>query len=339
MNEKWLTVAIVLVVVGVVLFCGVMTALHWDFTKLSIDRYEENRYDLQEEYEHIAVLTGEADVEFRFTDRADTAVICYEKQTQKHRVFVENGTLTVRLQDAKKWYHYIGISFGMPRVTVELPRKDYGNISVQTNTGKIAMEQFTALQVELAVSTGKVTVQDLNCAGDFSVRVSTGNVLLTNVRCANFVSEGNTGDAEMNNMAVVGNCSVTRSTGKLAVTGMDCTGDLGVRVSTGKIDLENIRCADFTSQGSTGDLQLTDLVASGTVFIRRSTGDVRLDRCDGRQIQILTSTGDVSGSLLTEKIFVTDTDTGNVNVPACLTGGKCEVTTDTGDIEITVKEQ
>ena len=50
-----------------------------------------------------------------------------------------------------------------------------------------------------------------------------------------------------------------------------------------------------------------------------------------------TDTGDVKGSLLSEKIFIPTTDTGDVDVPKTVTGGRCEITTDTGDIKITVK--
>jgi hypothetical protein len=44
----------------------------------------------------------------------------------------------------------------------------------------------------------------------------------------------------------------------------------------------------------------------------------------------------VKGSLLTDKIFVTQSDTGKVDVPETVSGGKCKVTTDTGDIRIEI---
>ena len=50
-----------------------------------------------------------------------------------------------------------------------------------------------------------------------------------------------------------------------------------------------------------------------------------------------TSTGDVNGTLLSEKIFITDTSTGRVSVPKTTSGGKCEITTSTGDINIGIK--
>ena len=70
--------------------------------------------------------------------------------------------------------------------------------------------------------------------------------------------------------------------------------------------------------------------------VERSTGDVRLEQCDAEELDIRTDTGDVKGSLLTEKVFIVRSDTGRIKVPESITGGKCRVTTDTGDIEITV---
>ena len=70
--------------------------------------------------------------------------------------------------------------------------------------------------------------------------------------------------------------------------------------------------------------------------MERSTGDVRMEGCDAAEIFILTDTGDVAGSLLSDKVFVVETDTGDVDVPRSAAGGRCEITTDTGDIRITV---
>ena len=37
--------------------------------------------------------------------------------------------------------------------------------------------------------------------------------------------------------------------------------------------------------------------------------------CDGFEIKISTDTGDVSGTLLSEKVFITSSDTGKIKVP------------------------
>jgi hypothetical protein len=49
------------------------------------------------------------------------------------------------------------------------------------------------------------------------------------------------------------------------------------------------------------------------------------------------NTGDIRGSLLSEKIFITKTTTGSVRVPSTASGGTCELITGTGDITVTIK--
>ena len=77
-------------------------------------------------------------------------------------------------------------------------------------------------------------------------------------------------------------------------------------------------------------------IASDKLNVVRSTGDVRLVGADAGEIHIETDTGKVSGSLLSEKIFIPRTDTGKIDVPKTTSGGICEITTDTGDIKITI---
>ena len=79
---------------------------------------------------------------------------------------------------------------------------------------------------------------------------------------------------------------------------------------------------------------MKNVIATEKFSIKRSTGDVKFDSCDAAEIFVETDTGDVNGSLLTNKVFITKTDTGRINVPNSITGGKCEIITNTGDIKI-----
>ena len=108
-------------------------------------------------------------------------------------------------------------------------------------------------------------------------------------------------------------------------------------LATGDITLSRLSCRNMTAEVSTGDVELKNVIASEKISIETSTGDVELDSCDGGEIVIETSTGDVEGSLLTGKEFIAETSTGDVEVPKNSAGGRCEITTSTGDIEITVE--
>ena len=58
---------------------------------------------------------------------------------------------------------------------------------------------------------------------------------------------------------------------------------------------------------------------------------------DGSEIFIETSTGDVIGSVLSEKVFTVETSTGRKSAPNTTSGGICKITTSTGDAIVTIK--
>ncbi len=131
-----------------------------------------------------------------------------------------------------------------------------------------------------------------------------------------------------------GSLDLSVTTGMITVAGVTCTGDITVGVSTGKSYLNDVACRNVISGGTTGDISLDHVIAAEKLSVERSTGDVKLAGCDAAEIRIKTSTGNVTGSLLTDKVFITDTKTGSVDVPKTTTGGRCEISTGTGDIRI-----
>ena len=64
---------------------------------------------------------------------------------------------------------------------------------------------------------------------------------------------------------------------------------------------------------------------------------MKFNGCDADEIYVKTDTGDVTGSLRSDKVFITNTDTGGVDVPKTVHCGRCEIITNTGDVKITVK--
>ena len=82
---------------------------------------------------------------------------------------------------------------------------------------------------------------------------------------------------------------------------------------------------------------MNNVIAAEKFSIKRNTGDVRFDGTDAAEILVETDTGDVTGTFLSEKTFFVETDTGSVDVPESITGGRCEITTNTGDIELDIQ--
>ncbi|MBO5892343.1 MAG: DUF4097 family beta strand repeat protein [Oscillospiraceae bacterium] len=293
----WLWAATCLVLIGCIIFGGVMTVLKWDFKRLLTVKYETNQHEIEEDYQNITIITNTADITFAVSEDGKHRVTCHEQENAIHSVSIKDAALVIELVDTRKWHEYLGIGFDSPNITVYLPQGAYGKLSIQASTGDIHMPKDLFFEsADISVSTGDITL--------LSSVLETANVKTT--------------------------------TGKITVANVNCMGNLSVKVSTGKAKISNVTCRNLTSFGTTGDVSLENVIAKESLSIERSTGDIELDRCDAQLIHLKTDTGDVEGTLLSEKVFSAETKTGDVDVPQTTTGGKCEIHTNTGDIKIKI---
>ncbi len=319
-TKIWLIIAASLILVGCIIFVGVMTRFRWDFTKLSTVKYETNTYEISETFHSISMKTDTADVIFALSDDGKCKVECYEEENAKHSVTVEEGTLTIQLINERTlsdYIGYIGINFGSPKITVYLPKAEYTSLFISEDTGDIIMpKDFSFEDVNISLSTGDVDFY-ASASKSMSIKASTGDICVDNIYAGSL------------NLAV--------STGKLTASGVTCQGDVTVTVSTGKTYLTDITCKNFSPTGNTGNISLNNAIIIEKLSIVRSTGDVKFESCDADEIFVETDTGSITGTLLSEKVFVTKTSTGRINVPNSSTGGKCELVTSTGNINISIQ--
>lgn len=316
-TKIWLIIATAFVLVGCVIVGSVMTVLEWDLSKLSTIKYGTSEHMIHEAYRDIAIETTTADIQFVPSENGKASVVCYEPENMKHSVAVEDGTLVIRVVDTRKWHEHIDIHIGTPKVTIYLPQSGYGMLSVKASTGNVELPQvFEFENIDISLSTGAVKCM-ASASGNIKIRSTTGAIRVENVSA--------------------GSLDLSASTGMVKVSKVTCDEDVTVRVTTGKTDLTDIRCRNVISTGDTGDVFLKDVIATEKFSIDRSTGDVEFEGSDAAEIFVETETGDVTGTLLSEKVFMTNTDTGDIDVPKTMTGGRCEITTDTGDIEIDIQ--
>lgn len=318
-TKIWLVVAAILVVAGIVLFSVVMWQTAFDFDKLSTGNYITNAYTISEGFDKLSMDTDTASIVFALSQDGTCKVECYEEEKAKHTVTVEGDTLVVKVTDHRQWYDHIGIHFDSPKITVYLPKTAYTALSIHDGTGIIQLPtELTFESVDITTDTGSV-----NCfaivSGLLKIKTSTGKICVENTS--------------------VGAAELSVSTGLVTVSQVNCIEGMNVHISTGRANLTDIACKNFTSSGDTGDIALKRVIAEEKITIKRSTGDVMFDGSDAAGIFVETDTGDVTGRLLMAKVFVASSDTGTVRVPRSIIGvGRCEIRTDTGDIIITVPE-
>ena len=318
-TKIWLIVAAALVLVGGMIFAVTMSSINWDFLSLDTSDYETNEYVIEEKFNDISFDIETADVEFLLSEDDKIKVVCYEEENVKHNVKVEDKTLNITVDNQKKWYENIGVSFDTPTITVYLPKSvndpagEYGSLTVKSNTGYFTVpECFVFDNIDINLSTGDVSCF-ASCENECNITTSTGCI-------------------ETKSMSA-DSISLCTSTGEISAESIKCD-DMYTKVSTGRTYLSDVKCVNFTSEGTTGALELDNVIAKSDMIINRSTGNVIFDDCDASQVYIATSTGSVNGNFLSDKIFNADSSTGSINVPTSTKGGLCEIHTDTGSINI-----
>ena len=230
----------------------------------------------------------------------------------------KDGRASVICYEEESRKHAVSVKEGCLSIDVVNGKKWYEHIGILFGTPTVTVylpkEHYAALSVE--GSTGAVTASDLTF-DTVTLTLSTGSATLTDVR--------------------VKDAALKVTTGKVTLT--DVTAEnAAIRVTTGKTAITRLTCQNLTSSGNTGDIRLEDVIAENKITLTRSTGDVTLLSSDAAELFIETDTGDVEGTLRSEKVFIVSTDTGDVDVPESTSGGKCKITTDTGDIEIRIQK-
>ncbi len=317
MKKVFIIIAAVLTVLGLAVFAGALAVSGFKFPLFGIEEYETNTYTADEEFSNIEIDSKTANITFEKSQDGKFSVICTEREKLRHSVRVENETLKITEVDEREWFEYVSLFSKQQTMTVYLPSESYEKLTVNGSTGDITVPGGFAFEsADLTESTGDA-VFGAAVSGALNIKTSTGDIDLKYVE--------------------IGSIALSVSTGKINVQKVNCKEELYVHVGTGKAKLTDVACKSLRSDGGTGDITLKDVIASDSFDIERGTGDVEFEGCDAAEITVKTSTGDVTGTLYTDKIFIAKSSTGKVSVPDTTTGGRCEVTTSTGRIELRIQ--
>ena len=258
---------------------------------------ETKEYEINDKFNDIEIITDTADIKFILSENLNTSVVCDEQKNINHSVRVKDNTLLIKVDDNRKWYEYININFGKTKITIYLPKNEYGALFIDSDTGNINIpNNFNFNSIDIIDDTGNVknyaSVND-----NIKIKTSTGNIHIENIN-ANIID---------------------------------------LSASTGNIKIVNAKCVNLLSKVDTGNVLLKNVVATEKFIIETDTGDVKFVASDASDIFVKTDTGNVTGSLLTDKVIFAESDTGNIDVPKIIADEKCEIATDTGDIKITIE--
>jgi DUF4097 and DUF4098 domain-containing protein YvlB len=328
-------VAVCLIFVGsAILFAGLIAA-DFNFDDFASEQFEETANLVEGSFEHISVSTQIHTIELIKSDNGECKIIYDKNDNFKLEYVITDNTLTLKIIDDREWYDYIGIFTEKATLTLYLPESKYQSLSVVTNTGDVTIPGTLAFTyATIAASTGSINIS-ANFEENLSIAVSTGNITLKELKLKKLSASVSTGNILLENVETENELKLECSTGSIELYGINAESIVSTG-SQGDILIKNTKVQnEIKIKRSTGDVTLTNTTAD-SFKIKTSTGDVKLNSSDAESIDIETDTGKVEGSLLSEKIFVTNSGTGNIQVPSTNSGGTCKIRTSTGDIRITI---
>lgn len=319
LKQLWLTLFGVMLIGAAILFIGVIR--HKDnLVELNSAEYIETTIDIGDDFHNVSVSTESENITFLLSENDTCRVAFRVLENADVSASVQDDTLTVRVENPSNIDTRLGIitiNEGEGSVVVYLPKDSYDSVTASSSCGEISVpENFSFENVEISTSIGDVEY----CAasnGSITIDGSTSNLHLYDLTAESI--------------------DLTVSTGDVTAESITCSGDLYLSVSTGESTLADITCQNFTSDGSVGSIEMNHLLAENLISIERSIGGVHFDKCDAGELFVTTSTGDVTGSLLSDKVFITDSSTGDIHTPETITGGKCKISTSTGNIDMTIE--
>ena len=333
--KKWLIAALALILAGAAMFTAALALCGWDITKLGTVDYVETTLEPSGDFENISINVYTTDLRLLPSEDGKCRIVCYEDEKVSHTAEVKDGALVIDTNDTRKWFT-VSLSFKSPTMEVYLPKSEYENLDISTDTGAVSLPiALTFDRIKIDGHTGAVSCHS-SAKGDVDIELDTGALVVSNVSAGSMKLKTDTGIIELSGNTVAENIDVASATGFVSLENISC-GDLRAKADTGRVSLDGVTCGDLHAETDTGSIALENVVGSGKFELISDTGHIDLNGCDAAELYIETDTGSVSGELLTDKIFFAESDTGRVSVPKSMTGGRCEIKTDTGSIEMAVR--
>lgn len=224
---------------------------------------------------------------------------------------------------------------------------DISDVSVGiTDAEKIIITygESKSIKINISVENGTLKIKEKGSANWFDMLsfIHFGNnefkvkILIPEKALGEISISSDTGDISLEDINVKGNIKLDTDTGDIFIKTKEADSvsydDINIKTDTGDVTLTDVKAANLNVKVDTGNIKLNNTLVDDILKINTSTGDVKVEKSDAEEIEIKTSTGNIKASFLTEKVFVTSSSTGDIRVPESYQGGKCKLTTSTGDI-------
>ena len=275
----------------------------------------EKTSDVDESFHSVAVRASSDDVRLLPAEDGRCRVSCGESERCRYRVSVENGTLTVTLEDEGKGH--IGISFSGESIPLRiyLPEQSYKALTVDCSSGDVETAAgFRFDQAQIGTSSGEIMLRDFT-AKELGLSSTSGDISLS--RCD------------------LGTLTLDSTSGEISLKDTVCTGAAKLRATSGDSTLEDSTLGSLDLSCTSGEVNLTRIVCDGAARVETTSGEITLQDAGAKSFELSANSGDVEGSVRGPVDFIVDSTSGDIHTSGGVRGAApCRVSTTSGDVDL-----
>ncbi|MCM1494423.1 MAG: DUF4097 domain-containing protein [Bacteroides sp.] len=323
-----------LIIAGALSFCGCVclglgTGMLYKEQKNGTSRnnseYEEKQYSTMANgistiqtdilWDDVVIEPGEGDdIEIVYQDRIDEP---------RYQISENNGVLQIAQKPSKRFLFF------------DIPDLRFGWTDEETISMTIYVPESYAGDYDLNLSSGSLTVQDLEMKEKLKVYATSGIIKLDNLTCEKDVEvEITSGSVTIENAETKGNMSCRFTSGHIGVQELTVKGDMIVDGSSGSINMTDVDVDGALECELTSGRILSETISAESVSASTSSGMIVLDELTVEKgVECFVTSGTV-------RVTLTD-DISNYRINSDVTSGRCSLPGNFGngdkyiDVEVT----
>lgn len=322
-----LIVSVTLILSGLVILFAVLWSLSFDLSKLDYTAYNNveykvSVYDVDYDFTDVYIDETSLDINFELTSEEKAYVRVMAQDNLKHQVYVENEKLIIKRADNTSINSVWGINIATqaPCITVYLPKKNFGTLTIKTTSGDIFIyenKNFSFENCEISANSGDIDV--LGCVTD-SLAVS------------------NTSGKIDVGFGSIKNVTLSTNSGDVYLQKLSDSEDISVKTTSGDTCISLVTCDNLYVESNSGDQDSINTEVTNLTEMHSTSGDITLEAFDSGELNLWSVSGSIYGEFLTSKNFITDSASGDIIEPIGSTGSNCLVRTGSGDITLKLSE-
>ena len=314
--KKGIIIAIAMILLGITLIMAGGIAVGFDFKMFDNDEHTERSVEITEAFDSITIKGG--DIRILPSEDGKCRAVFFESDKISYNSDVEDGMLTIKYNDDRKWYDYIGFHFTDCGTTLYLPEVKYNYVNIKTFSGDIELgEGLTFHHINLDTSSG-----DIRCYAAID---------------DNLFAESSSGDMDISGVNTKG-ITLSVTSGSVKLSDINSAAKIDISSTSGSIHAENVACENLEIRSSSGSTKLYSVIASGKIKIKSTSGDIRFDGCDANELDVRSTSGDIRGTLLSDNVFDVHTTSGSIDVPDTVEAdGTFNADVTSGDVKISIE--